>query len=280
MWSFVRLERLFHDLRYAARMLARAPGFTAVAILSLAIGIGGNAAIFSLVDWLLVRPLPYFEPDRLVRITGIYPRAAVLFFQMQSRTMDVAAVGTGSEYNLTGQGEAIRIFGSVASTNLFSMLGAAVARGRAFEPGEDSPGRGNVVIISDSLWKHKFGGDPAIAGHAITLNGIQREIVGVMPPGFNFPSLEGGGLGSAAAGCFQFHRILGRRLGTARQQNSLRGKGSTGADGDSVFGHAVQENVPLPDGATGMPLRLRFRCNRIWLAIFAESCSSSFVRSA
>lgn len=188
MWSFVKLERLFQDLRYAVRMFGRTPGFTAVAVLSLAIGIGGNAAIFSLVDWLLVRPLPYFEPDRLIRVTGIYPRAAVPFFQQQSRTMEIAGVSTGSEYNLTGQGEAIRIFGTAASANLFSVLGAPVARGRSFEPGEDLPGRDSVVIVSDSLWKNKFAGDPAIVGRMITLNGIHREIVGVMPRGFSFPS--------------------------------------------------------------------------------------------
>jgi putative ABC transport system permease protein len=188
MWSFLKLERLIHDLRFAARLFGRNPGFTAIAVLSLAIGIGGNAAMFTLVDKLLVRPLPYFEPDRLVRITGIFPRAAVSFFQQQSRTMDVAAVSTGTEYNLTGQGEAIRIVGSATSANLLSVLGAPVARGRAFEPGEDSPGRDSVVIISDALWKNKFGGDPAILGRVITVNGMNRQIVGVMPPGFSFPS--------------------------------------------------------------------------------------------
>ena len=141
MWSFVKLEKLLQDVRYAVRMFARTPGFTAIAVLSLAIGIGGNAAMFSLVDTLLVRPLPYLQPDRLVRVTGIYPRAAVPVFQQRSRTMDIAAVGTPAEYNLTGRGTAIRIFGTTASANLFSVLGTPVARGRGFESGEDSPGR-------------------------------------------------------------------------------------------------------------------------------------------
>jgi len=188
MWSFLRVERLVHDLRLAARLFGRNPGFTVIAVLSLAIGIGGNAAMFTLVDKLLVRPLPYFEPDRLVRVTGIYPRAAVPFFQQQSRTMDVAAVSTGSEYNLTGQGEAVRIFGAAASANLFSVLGPPVAQGRAFEPGEDAPGRDSVIIISDALWKNKFGRDPSILGRVITVNGMNRQIVGIMPPGFSFPS--------------------------------------------------------------------------------------------
>jgi predicted permease len=188
MWSFIRLERFLQDLRYAARMFGRTPGFTSIAVLSLALGIGGNAAMFSLVDALLIRPLPYLEPDRLIRITGTYPRAAVSFFQQQSHAMEITAVSTGSEFNLTGQGEAVRVFGSYASANLFSVLGVSVARGRGFRPGEDSPGQDNAVILSHSLWRDKFGGDPAIVGRVITLNGINRQVAGVMPAGFAFPS--------------------------------------------------------------------------------------------
>jgi putative ABC transport system permease protein len=136
------------DLRFAVRMYGRTPVFTAVSVLSLALGIGGNAAMFSLVNALLVRPLPYTQPERLVRITGIYPRAALPFFQAQSRAMDIAAVSTGSEFNLTGEGPATRVIGSMASPNFLSVLGASVARGRNFNPGEESPGRDNVVIVS------------------------------------------------------------------------------------------------------------------------------------
>ena len=188
MWTFLSLERLWQDLHYAIRMLRRAPGFTSVAVLSLALGIGGNAAMFSLVDTLLVRPLPYVEPDRLIRITGVYPRAAVPFFQERARTMVVAAASSGGDLNLTGQGEAVRIVGSSVSANFYSVLGAPVARGRTFQAGEDVPGHDGVVIISDSLWKARFGGDPEIIGRVIALNGISREVIGVMPPRFSFPS--------------------------------------------------------------------------------------------
>ncbi|MGA8599478.1 MAG: ABC transporter permease [Bryobacteraceae bacterium] len=184
----MRLERFSQDLRFAVRTYGRTPVFTLIAVLSLALGIGGNAAMFSLVNALLVRPLPYVEPDRLVRITGTYPRAAIPAFQQQSRTMDISGVSIGSEFNLTGQGEAIRVTGSTASANFFSVLGVSVARGRSFKAGDDSPGRDGVAIIGDSLWRRKFGGDPSIIGRVITLNGINREIVGVMPPGFSFPS--------------------------------------------------------------------------------------------
>ena len=104
--------------------------------------------------------------------------------------MDVAAVSPGSEYNLTGQGEAIRIVGSAASANAFSVLGDSPARGRTFEPGEDSPGRDSLVILSNSLWRTKLAGDPAVIGRVIALNGVHRQIVGIMPPAFSYPSAQ------------------------------------------------------------------------------------------
>ncbi len=188
MWSFKTLEHLFQDLRYAIRIFKKTPAFTAVAVVSLALGIGSNAAVFSLINALLLRPLPYSQPDRLVRITGIYPRSAVPFFQQDSRAMDIAAVSPGSELNLAGQGPATRVIGSSSSSNFFAVIGASVAKGRSFEKGEDRPGRDGVVIISDSLWRNWFGGDPAILGRVVSLNGVQREIIGVMPSTFNYPS--------------------------------------------------------------------------------------------
>ena len=188
MWSFVSLERMWQDLRYAVRMFGRTPVFTSIAVASLALGIGGNAAMFSLVNNLLVKPLPYAEPDRLVRVTGIYPRAAIRFFQQQSRTMDVAAVSTGSELNLTGQGMATRVVASGASANFLNVLGTSVIKGRGFAAGEELPGRYGVTIISDSWWKNRFASDPAILGRVITLSGVNREVVGVMPAGFSYPS--------------------------------------------------------------------------------------------
>jgi len=188
MWSFLMLERLWQDGRYALRMFRKNPVFTFVAATSLALGIGGNAAVFSFVNTLLIRPLPYPEPDRLVRITEVYPKAAFAVFREQSHAMDVASVSPGSEFNLTGQGEAVRLFGSPISVNLFSVLGARVAAGRWFERGEDQPGRDGVVILSHSLWSAKFGADPQVLGRMITLNGMSRQLVGVMPSGFSYPS--------------------------------------------------------------------------------------------
>jgi putative ABC transport system permease protein len=188
LWSFVALERLGHDLRHALRMFLRNPGFTALATISLALGIGGSAAVFSLVNALLIQPLPYFEPNRLLRITGVYPKAAFVVFQQESRTMEVAAASPGSEWNLTGQGEAVRLFGSAVSVNLFTLLGAPVELGRSFEPGDERPGNDAVLILSHALWKNKFGGDAGIIGRMIQLNGAGRSVVGVMPAGFSYPS--------------------------------------------------------------------------------------------
>jgi putative ABC transport system permease protein len=179
---------LWQDLRYSLRMLRKNPGFTAVAVLSLALGIGGNAAMFSLINGALIRPLPYSQPDRLVRVTEAYPKGGIAAMQQESRTMEVASYQSDSEFSITGEGEAIHVAGSVVSANLFSLLGAPVAVGRTFEPGEDRPGRDAVVILSHALWRNKFAGDPRVIGRPITIDGISRQIVGVMPSEFSFPS--------------------------------------------------------------------------------------------
>ncbi len=182
------LEQTFQDLRFGCRTLARSRGFTAVAALSLALGIGGNAAMFSLVYTVLIRPLPYPQPDRLVRVTGYYPKGAVAAFDEQSRTLRVAGFTAGSEFNLTGQGEALRLRGSSVSASLFSVLGTRADIGRVFESGEDRPGRDRIAILSHSLWRSKFGADSGVAGRLIMIDGVERQVVGVMPPGFGFPS--------------------------------------------------------------------------------------------
>ena len=186
-----RLEdEMFQDLRFGLRMLLKHKAFTAVAVLSLALGIGGNAAMFSLVNSVLIRPLHYAEPDRLVRVTEAYPKGAIVALQEQSQTMDVAAFTTDSEFNLTGQGEALRLVGSQVSANLFTLLGAPATIGRTFEAEEDRPARDGVVLLSHALWRNEFGGDPNIIGRPIAIDGMARQVIGVMPPEFSFPSHE------------------------------------------------------------------------------------------
>ena len=189
------LETLLQDARYALRVLKSSPGLTSIAILSLAGGIGGNAAMFSVVNGVLLRPLPYPEANRLVTPAGQYPKGAFQAMQARSRSMEIAAYTYSSDpqfcrFNLTGQGEAMRLKGSSVSSNLFSLLGAEAELGRTFQSGEDQPGRDRLVILSHGLWRNKFASDPRIIGRPITIDGVDREVVGVMSAGFAFPSSE------------------------------------------------------------------------------------------
>src|SRR5271167_4305757 len=153
LWGWTWIEQLFDDARYALRSLRTNPGFSAVAVLSLALGIGGNAAMFSIMNGVLLRPLPYPQPERLLRVTDYYPKGALVAMQQDSRTMDVAGASSSLEFNLTGRGEAARLIGSSVSANLFSLVGAAAEIGNTFVAGEDQPGRDQIVILSHALWK-------------------------------------------------------------------------------------------------------------------------------
>lgn len=188
MWSFFGLEQIAQDVRYAARSFYKTPVFTAVALLSLALGIGSNAAMFSLIDAILLCPLPYAQPDRLVRITGIFPRAALSFFTENGRAFDVAAASAGTEANLTGLGQSGRVVMSFISTDLLAVLGTPVERGRSFNPSENKPGQDGLIIISHALWRDRFSSDGNVIGRSVILNGVTREIVGIMPDQFAYPS--------------------------------------------------------------------------------------------
>lgn len=186
-WGWTRLEQFWQDLRYGFRGLRRNPGFTAVAALSLAIGIGANAAVFSLIRAALLRDLPYRDPSRLVEITGVYPKGAIADLQRESRSMEIAAYTPASEVNLVVQGEAQRLAGSAVSANLFQVLGVEAQLGRTTSAEEDHPGQDAVVILSDALWRKKFAADPTVVDTPIMLDGASRKVIGVMPPSFGFP---------------------------------------------------------------------------------------------
>ena len=171
-------------------MLRKNPGFTAVAVLTLALGIGANTAIFSLVNGVLLVSLPYPNPERLVSITGTYPKGAFVAMREQMRTMDVGAYVEGYDLNLTGFGEPVRLTGTPVSAELLSILGARPEIGRTFYPGEDISGQDHVVILSHALWEQRFGGDASILGRSIELGDVSRQVVGVMPPEFHFPSTK------------------------------------------------------------------------------------------
>jgi len=183
------LADLWQDLRYATRMFRKNPGFTALAVLSLALGIGGNAAMFNVLSAVLIRPLPYPEPDRLVEAvnTGYYPPGGLVALERQSRTMDVAGFLPGVDLNLTGGGEAWRLTGSTVSANLFGVLGIGAESGRVFRDGDDQPGKDNLVILSHALWQDRFGGDWGAIGRMVNLGGVDRQVVDIMPARFAFP---------------------------------------------------------------------------------------------
>ncbi len=182
------IETLLQDLRYGARMLRKSPGFTSVAVLTLALGIGANTAMFSLVNGILLRPLPFTAPQELVSITGTYPKGAFVALRDQMKSLDVAAYFEGHEFNLTGRGDPLRLSGVLVSAEFFNVLGARPELGRPFYPGEDQAGEDNYVILSHALWEQRFNSDPSIVGHSIELEGVSRQVVGVMPADFIFPS--------------------------------------------------------------------------------------------
>jgi putative ABC transport system permease protein len=191
---------LWQDLRYGLRMLVKNPGFTIVAVLALALGIGANSAIFSVVNTVLLRPLPYKDPERLVMVWEDatkhgYPRdtpaaANYIDWRDQNQVFEGMAALADLSFNLTGIGEPERIDGRRVSANLFSLLGVEPQLGRAFSPEEDQPGASRVVIMSHGLWQRRFGSDINITGKPLTLNGESFTVVGVMPPQFDFPSRE------------------------------------------------------------------------------------------
>jgi len=184
------IQDLVQDLRYSLRMLRKSPGFTAVAVLTLALGIGANTAVFSSVDALMLRSLPYPEADRLVSISLNYlPEAAYERFREGTRTLDLA----GFQYvglNLSGNAEAVRLKGATVSDNFFSVLGVHAAQGRIFERGDNAAGRDHIAVLSYPIWQNRFAGDPNVIGRVIPIDGVDREIVGIMPAGFGFPNRE------------------------------------------------------------------------------------------
>jgi predicted permease len=178
------------DIRFGLRQLRKSFGFASVAAFTIALGIGANTAIFSLVSGILLQPLPYPRPNELVSITGTYPKGAFSAMREQVRSVEVAAYAEGHEYNLTHVGDPVRLGGSPVSAEFFAVLGARPELGRTFVSGEDTAGNDRYVVLSHDLWEQRFGGNPNVIGRSIELEGISREITGVMPANFRFPSAK------------------------------------------------------------------------------------------
>jgi predicted permease len=200
MRGWMWLERIVQDVRYALRIMRKSPGFAAIAVFTLAVGIGANTAVFSVVDHLFFRPFAFREPDRLVvvhellRISGPSRATPVNLRHYQEwrrnwRSVEDVAVIGGLRMSLTGLGEPERLQTMRVSTNLFSLIGVRSQLGRTFAPEEDQLGRDHVVLLSDDFWHRRFNADPDVVGRTIALNGEPYEIVGVLPP-FSFPKVS------------------------------------------------------------------------------------------
>jgi putative ABC transport system permease protein len=198
MWRWDSVETLLLDLRYGLRILRTNPGFTAVAVITLALGIGANTAIFSVIENVLLHPLPYDHPQQLVEVWNTYlPTVPISglppgdFQDWRTQATTVSAMGGFSWYefgaNLTGDESAARVEIKYASANLFPMLGVKPVTGRLFLPAEDRPGNAPIVILSHHFWQSRFGSDPGVLGRVVTLDGLRYTIVGVLPGNSGVP---------------------------------------------------------------------------------------------
>lgn len=194
------MTNLWQDIRYGLRKLGKHPGFTAVAVLTLALGIGATTAIFSLVSGILLRPLPYPEPDRLVQLLQSYPekgldtwrlsQANLALYRDQNKVFSAVAAYSVAGANLTGFDKPERLQIAKVTGDFFTVMGVKPAAGRTFLAEEDAQGRNTVCVLSHSFWQRHFGSDPAVIGKTLTLDGAPIEIVGVMPADFRFPVQE------------------------------------------------------------------------------------------
>ena len=283
-WQWLSIETFFADLRFSLRMLKRNPGFTTLAVLSLALGIGGNAAMFTILNAVLIRPLPYLDAGRLVQTTntGYYPPGGVVALQQGSRTMDLAGYDPGMHMNLTGQNEAWRLTGSSVSANLFTVLGVEVEFGRVFRMGEDQSGKDNLVILSHSLWQDKFGSDRGIIGRVVTLGGVDRQVVGVMPRVFAFPDtatqfwipLHLDPRDPSAYWAMEFMPVIARLRGAAtllQAQSEIRSLSSQMID---LFPYPMGRNWNAE--ATVLPLQ-QFMVTNLRARLIALQCATGLV---
>ena len=190
------MQGLGRDIRYALRQLNRSRGFAVVAILTLALGIGANTAIFSVIDSILLEPLPFPHQDRLVQLiadpnASVSPKGWIREYQVRSHALaSVSGYSLNTEFNVTGVGSAARAFGSTVSTNLFETLGVRPSLGRFFSSADAVAGQDRVIVLSNGFWKQHFGADPNVIGRTILLDGVNREIIGVASPETHFPNFD------------------------------------------------------------------------------------------
>jgi len=190
-WSFVWLEQLLQDIRFGLRMLRKSPGFTAVAVLTLALGIGANTAIFSVVSGVLLRPLPYPEPERLVALASYDSLPNMEDIEKQSQSFEALGANTMQRLDYTGGAEPIQVFAITCNAELFQALRAKPALGRLITADDDRYGSPGAVVLSHGFWTRQFGADPSVIGKSIPLSGNPYTIVGVLPETFWLPGRPG-----------------------------------------------------------------------------------------
>jgi putative ABC transport system permease protein len=189
------MTTFWQDIRFALRSFRKSPGFTATALITVALGVGANTAIFSVVNGILLRPLPLGEPERIALVGHRYKSvnldagvsgAGFRFYQQQNRVFERTAAFTGWEANLARDAEPVRLVGQRATAEYFAALGVTPILGRGFTPDQEVPGQDKVVVLSEGLWTRDFGRDRAIVGKPIIINGENHLVVGVVPNGFQF----------------------------------------------------------------------------------------------
>ena len=269
-WGGLWLERLGQDMRYAIRSLRRAPVFAVVAILTLALGIGANTAMFTVVRGILLRPLPFQDPDRLFLVTDASDRLRSIvgpsmtdkeYLRYRKAETKFASTTSYNSYaaTLLGGGDPVRLATASISPSFFTTLGVSTQLGRVFRAGEDQPGANAVAVIGNRLWHDRFGGDTSILGHSVSVEGYTKTIVGVMPPGFEFPQHTELWVPltiDAAGGNSRFQPVVGRlaaRATTAEADAELR---AFAADEERADSRRKAERfatgiIPLRDGIVG-----------------------------
>jgi putative ABC transport system permease protein len=274
---------LFSDVRYAIRNLVRRPGFTLVAVITLALGIGANSAIFSAINALLLKPLPIPNQDRVVAIWDKNPSRAIehnevafanyLDWRAQNHSFNQLALERWWSTNLTGGDMPERIQGFLVTTNFFDAVGVKPVQGRNFLEGESEPGKDGVAIIAYSLWQRRFGSDPAILNKTITTNGVARTVIGVLPEGFNYP--KGAEIYSPIAITAELTKSRGSHsyyvIGRLRDRVTLQ---SAQADIDTI---AARLATQYPDTNVGLGAKVypivadttRFYSTAMWIMMAA-----------
>src|SRR5580765_6720497 len=191
------MDTLAQDIRYAIRKLARTPGFTFIAVATLALAIGATTSIFSIVNGVLLKPLPFEKPDRLVFVSSMSregrtnPMSTLDFidYRDQSKSFVGMAAYDHQAMNLTGTGaEPVRLEAAQVGAQFFDLLGVRAARGRTFARNEDTKEAAHVVVLSDATWRNRFGGDERLVGQEIRLDGEKYTVIGIAPPSLNFPA--------------------------------------------------------------------------------------------